>query len=75
MSCCLSIQGRIHVGEWGLRVITVRICSKGLPCGANGLPSDGVEVQTDCQEIAFGLLGDCPGTQGLIGPGIGIAIT
>ena len=35
----------------------------------------GLEVQPDCQEIAFGLLGDCPGTQGLIGPGIGIAIT
>ena len=35
----------------------------------------GVEVQTDCQEIAFGLLGDCPGTRELISPGIGIAIT
>ena len=70
MSCCLSIQGRIHVGEWGLRVITVRICSKGLPCGANGLPRGWLGsanvLPRDCLWIAWGLLRDPE-----IGPGIG----
>ena len=70
MSCCLSIQGRIHVGEWGLRVITVRICSKGLPCGANGLPRGWLGsangLPRDCLWIACGL----PSAPG-IGPGIG----
>ena len=59
MSCCLSIQGRIHVGEWGLRVITVRICSKGLPCGANGLPrgwgGSAYGLPRDCLWFAWGL--------------------
>ena len=58
MTCCLYFQSKIDVDEWGLRVITVRICSKGLRGwlgSANGLPRD-------CLWIAWGLPRD---------PGIG----